>query len=459
MKKIRVKTTSYSTITYTLMPIISFRKLLVLLNEFLKSSKMASVRSLLLLIIILSFFTSCQPGTPSKTAENSGNLVKSQSQQGLKVNFFLENSGSINGYLSSGSEYQLALMEMVTRVSSNYDVSMNLANTHVYPVKGSPSQFVSRLSPQTIKQGNTSTSDLTTLLQSAIDSASENSVSILITDAIYSVDAPDVNSLLGKLQVESIRTRSQVRNAIKSKDLTTVVVKMSSKFQGSYYPASGGAKKINQARPYYIFLFGSGKSIKSCLEVLDLQSYRGFSEISFFKKPDIDNIQYGLVRPLGAFRSTGSFKVDNHSRNNNILDDVTLKNGELGFYFSIDTAPSEIPLEVWSDIDNYNIDLVKPFQYKVVASQSISRLDPAVKSSFSFHPELLFEVKGKMLPKDLNIKFSIKRPNWVAKTNIDDDSEIVGNETQTLGFEYLFNAISEAYGQEAIYNFQFKLKR
>lgn len=420
---------------------------------------MKSARRMLILNFVLVLLLSCQSEGSQEIAINQSNSFNKTSSQEPKVNFFLENSGSINGYLSTGSEYQLALMEMVTRVNSNYEVGLNLANTQVYPVKGSPSQFVSRLSPQTIKRGNTSTSDLTKLLQSAIDSASQNSLSILITDAIYSVEAPDVKSLLGKLQVESIRTRSQVRNAIKSKDLTTVVVKMSSKFLGTYYPASGGAKKINQARPYYIFLFGSGKSIKSCLEVLDLQSYQGFSEISFFKKPDIDNIQYGLVRPLGAFRSTGSFKVDNHSKNNNILDDVSLKNGELGFYFSIDTAPSEIPLEVWSDIDNYNIELVKPFQYEVVRSESISRLDPAVKSSFSFHPELLFVVKGKMIPKDLNIKFYIKKPNWVATTNIDDDREIVGNETQTLGFEYLFNAISEAYGQEAIYNFHFKLKR
>ena len=420
---------------------------------------MKLARRMLILSVVLVSLLSCQPEGSQEILVNQSNSLNKPSSQEPKVNFFLENSGSMNGYLSPGSEYQLALMEMVTRVNSKYDVDLNLANTRVYPVKGSPSQFVSRLSPQTIKQGNTSTSDLTTLLQSAIDSASQNALSILITDAIYSVAAPDVKSLLGKLQVESIRTRSQVRNAIKSKDLTTVVVKMSSKFQGSYYPASGGVKKINQSRPYYIFLFGSGKSIKSCLDVLDLQTYQGFSEISFFKKPDIDNIQYGLVRPLGEFRSSGSFKVDNHSKNNNILDDVSLKNGELGFYFSIDTAPSEIPLEVWSDIDNYNIDLVKPNQYEVVASQSISRLDPAVKSSFSFQPELLFEVKGKMFPKDLNIEFSIKRPNWVAKTNIDDDTEIVGNESQTLGFEYLFNAISEAYGHDAIYNFQFKLKK
>lgn len=402
---------------------------------------------------------SCKSEVSHEIAINRGNSVEDNSTSDPTVNFFLENSGSINGYLSSGSEYQLALMEMVTRIKPNYDVSLNLANTEVFPVKGSPSRFISTLSPQTIKRGNTSTSDLTTLLQSAIDSANENSVSILITDAIYSVQAPNTKALLGKLQVESIRTRSQVKNAIKSRDLTTVVVKMSSRFQGSYYPASGGVKKINQQRPYYIFLFGSGKSIKSCLEILEMQKYKGFSEISFFKRPDVDEIKYGVVRPLGAFRSSGSFKVNNHTKNNNVLDDVSLKNGELGFYFSIDTAPSEIPLEVWSDIDNYSIELVKPNQYEVIESQRMSSLDPAVKSSFNFHPELLFEVKGKMPPKELNIEFFIKRPNWVTKTNTDDDTEIVGNETQTLGFEYLFNAISEAYGQDPIYSFQFKIKK
>lgn len=405
-------------------------------------------------------FASCQLDTPKEVPEESGRLVKKeQPRKGPKVNFFLENSGSINGYLNPGSEYQLALMEMVTRMNSNYEVSLNLANTLVYPVKNSPSQFVSKLSPETIKQGNTSTSDLTTLLQSAIDSANQNAVSILITDAIYSVKAPDVQSLLGKLQVESIRTRSQVRNAIKSKDLTTVVVKMSSKFQGNYYPASGGVKKINQSRPYYIFLFGSGKYIKTCLELLELQTYNGFSEISFFKQPDINEVKYGVVRPLGQYRLKGDFKVDNHSRNNKVLDDVSLKNGELGFYFCIDTAPSEIPLEVWSNLENYRVDLAKPLQYEVLESQSISKLDAAVQTSFDFQPELLFKVNGHMFPKEINIEFTIVRPNWVATTSSEDDTDISGNETQTLGFEYLFDAISEAYGQDAIYNFQFKLKK
>ena len=64
-----------------------------------------------------------------------------------------------------------------------------------------------------------------------------------------------------------------------------------------------------------------------------------------------------------------------------------------------------------------------------------------------------------MFPKEINIEFTIVRPNWVATTSSEDDTDIIGNETQTLGFEYLFDAISEAYGQDAIYNFQFKLKK
>ena len=94
--------------------------------------------------------------------------------------------------------------------------------------------------------------------------------------------------------------------------------------------------------------------------------------------------------------------------------------------------------------------------------QAIKKAEKKIFEVTSFQPTHLITVSNKKSPYcELNITLKNVVPDWILKTNIDDESYIKENTTQTFGFKFLTNAISEAYAfkskGKSITNFTFEI--
>lgn len=132
-----------------------------------------------------------------------------------EVNIFLENSGSINGYLTGSSEFNQALNLVLHNAELEFTLNTAYVNTQVYPSKKTLSTFVNDLTPTGIKVGDQTTSNINYMFEEAIKATSNGSVSILVSDGIYSL--PTLNTtqeVITALDAAKLETRNTLINVI-----------------------------------------------------------------------------------------------------------------------------------------------------------------------------------------------------------------------------------------------------
>ena len=122
------------------------------------------------------------------------------------IKIFIENSGSMNGYINDDSEFQTAIKKMVVLLKHYYgDNSLQLyyVNKNTYkqaiPAGVSPEDFVDKMLDKSSftgansgEHGNTNLNDIIGLV---LDETDDDCVSILISDYIYSVGNTKVASV------------------------------------------------------------------------------------------------------------------------------------------------------------------------------------------------------------------------------------------------------------------------
>jgi hypothetical protein len=106
----------------------------------------------------------------------------SKSEEINTVNFYLENSASMNGYLS-GEEFLKTMHRIIGRLQSDSFYSY-FVNTQEYEVEN----LLQKIDNSNITQGNISQSDHKFIFTNAIRNATEGKLSVVVTDGIYSVN-------------------------------------------------------------------------------------------------------------------------------------------------------------------------------------------------------------------------------------------------------------------------------
>ena len=149
-------------------------------------------------IINSSIFVQWEP----VAIQNSNNSVK------LKV--YIENSGSMDGYMCDGSQLKDAVFDYVSDLSVCSDTtSLNYINNRIIPYKGSLEQYIKTMSPTTFQKagGNHSNSDLGEMLSMILQEMTDTSVSIFISDCILDLPVSNSQKFLSRCQIS-------IKNAI-----------------------------------------------------------------------------------------------------------------------------------------------------------------------------------------------------------------------------------------------------
>ena len=380
------------------------------------------------IVLLLFFMTGC--GKPKITWTPSGS---SPNRTNPRLKVYLENSGSMDGYMCQGSELKDAIYGYVSSLSSNVDsVQLNYINTDIIPYHNSLENFIRNLNPASFAKagGNRGNSDIAAMLRSILNKTDDKTISIFVSDCILDVPEGSAENYFTNRQIE-------IRNAFtlalnRHPDLGVEIFRLESDFNGIYYYSSGHERLTDRKRPYYMFIVGnkhilanlnrkvSFSSIPHGIE--DYYAYTLTSEVSF----EITN-QYGIGNPKGTECSNGEFRVN------------------------VDLSATLQQDDVLDEIKNYKN--LSPF----IRLKDIS----GIKDSNSAYTHVLtYSIRNNVKPMpELVVLSQPPLPGWIDEANDDTGVNVTSHLKQTTGIKYIINGIADAYNSAPLATFKFVISK
>lgn len=402
---------------------------------------------------------SATEATASGTSENEAITVDITSNP--VVNVYLETSGSMNGYMDSGkSQFQQVVYEYVSNIKKSKIASeINLFYiTDKVTDKGTDIRsFINSLTPGGVlgAAGNHSTTDLADLLSSVLSNTDNNTVSVLISDCLFSPG--NVANPSAYLDDQKTSIGNSISEYIDANTLLgCCVYQLNAKFKGRYYDYKNRARNIDQDRPFYIWVFGNP------VHLLNLR--KRIPEKIFMVSPvknywaicngEVFQPKFGLLQ---SNPKNGTYRW---SASNTIADLKKNQDGQFMFTFGanmewLSTFFGESYVE---DLGNYRnlIDKETLEEFKAMIAKDTVKSSPY---TYDFHV-----ISDKMPAKGkLHIVFDGSVPQWVYDCSDMDDSDFGhGNDLATYGFKYMCDGIYAGFHTNGTNNivaeFSFEIK-
>lgn len=208
-----------------------------------------------------------------------------------KIKLYVENSGSMDGYMFDGSELKDAVYSYVSGLSTHSDTTeLYFVNSDVYSVKAPLQDVINAMSPAAFHKspGNKANTDIADIFKMVLMQMEENSVSVLVTDAILDLPAGSTVFFLTKqTQIKSIFENYLKENP----NFAIEIFRMSSRFNGKYYFTGGSVVLSNQQRPYYMFVMGDKQTLSAANGIVaksqiqhgveNYYAYSSYTEVPF----------------------------------------------------------------------------------------------------------------------------------------------------------------------------------
>lgn len=333
----------------------------------------------------------------------------------VELNVYVENSGSMDGYMCSGSQLKDAVFDYVSELKKNSSItSLYYVNSQIIPCEQSLEDYIQNLTPASFAQagGNRANTDLRQILSMILQKQRKNTLTVFVSDCILDISGDALN-FFGNCQI-SVRN-SFIQALKKNPDLGVQIVKLQSKFEGYWY-CGGNKELLSQVkRPYYIWVIGN----KHLLAKVNKEA--PFAQII----GGIDN-QCGFSQP-----ETVPFDVDKQTYVVNHANKINVE-------IMADLSRTLQPESVLTNANNYSVS--HPSQVKVASVQRIT----AVGSKYTHLLNLELENPQSLNQETLTLNFP-GIASWVVSSNDDTGQNVKQNLNKTTGLLYLVKGVSEAY--------------
>ncbi len=378
------------------------------------------------------------------------NKIKDTTNDNTLIKVFIENSGSMDGYVRNTTEFEGALSDLLVQMQYKYNkenLNINFINTKIHPSEvDEVNTFVEKLDPNKApyKVGQRATSKFNEILETILDSTTQQNISILISDCIYSLDKGKDTS--GALEFQKSLTKGTFLEKSKAFNFSTLILKMNSKFKGNYYDKNDKITVLDKEyRPYYIWVIGTDKHISSFLEKINLNTLKGFKNSYYLSNTYKNNTPYYSV--LKETNKIGRFKqTDRRTRTINSINDIEYEDGTLQFSLAIDLSNIPVEQDYLMDYKNYNLST--GFSIKAIEKidrDKINKRDFVTLEKTSSTHFITITTTSKYTLRDLKLELANTIPNWVKNSNSLDDTNIKNQLDKTFGLLYLIQGVSEAY--------------
>lgn len=428
---------------------------------------------ILLALVSMSCLGSChstdtQRKVPPETLSIRRNPVHRTSQM-TNVNLYIENSGSMNGYLegNDSSGYKTALGYLYEHLSiyshqTGGRIAINFINSKIFPDKSGNTDFINwdpHSTPFDIGGDFKNSSKLDGCLKLILDSLKRNSVSVFISDCIYSVDKRDTKTQLGN---ENNTTWGAFTRKLDEFGFSTIIVQLRSKFTGNYYyayddktPPSLPLK--DQYRPYYIWIIVPDQiGISNFLHQFDPASIPGFQNIQYLMDPASKISPYYTILP--SENAKGRFHVYFRNSDHSQIQSATSLD-------AVDMSGNHGPIQFAVGVDLRNLPINEAYKlqtghYKIYPEGSVSSVElyneqNVVQGVFAllknYHAPishfLTIELPPKISVSQVSISYPVNQiTEWVGTDNSNDDRNMTGAQlNKTFGLQYLINGVTKAY--------------
>jgi hypothetical protein len=373
----------------------------------------------------------------------------------FNINVFMENSGSMNGYLNDPStEFKNTVYSLLTRLKllagqdslNLYFVNKKEQPQFVNATNEDLESFKNKLNPssfQATSGGNTAESDLYAFMKKCLEKSNTNNLSVLISDCIYSPGPkyPDATTKLGEMRQGLFL---QFSDTMRVKDLSALVLQFYGNFQGTYYNQLNKPLKIATPvrRPYYVWFIGTSAQIETLLKSKRLMELDGNIENNaLFQKLRTPNIpDYKIISKA----LHGSFGSDEISKK--VIIDAEASREEkdkrkFGFQLAVDFSGGLQDLDYYDDPNNYKCS---DGSYKIV----VERNKESSKKSLQNKTHILKLTTDKLTEGILTIDVIARLPAWVEASNSVNDIDFLNDPSQelkTFGLSALMNGFGDAF--------------
>lgn len=392
--------------------------------------------NILFVCIAVSLLSAVIGCSHDKIVVSSKPVASTMPSQNPCLKVFIENSGSMDGYMCDGSQLKDLVYDYIgdlNRVSSKTE--LYYINSMLIPYNDNLTNYIKALNPTAFKNagGNISNTDLGDLIANVLNEVNDTTVCIFVSDCILDLPAKDAQKFLTNCE---IRIKDEVINAQKRvPDLGVEILKLLSDFNGKYFYPNGTVEILKDVkRPYYMWIFGN----KNYLSKLNVAV--PFSQLA---KYDLT----GIV--AFANESNVPFDVFNNALTSKI---IVPAHGDYHITIQADFSTTLQPDGVIQDKANYT------FNNSTIVVDGIYPISDA-KSKYSHFIKFTLP-KGTNIAQDCLTFNAPKIPSWVSEANDETGVNIQENINKTTGIKYLIQGVADAYKNEKVStSFNFNVKR
>lgn len=391
--------------------------------------------------------------------ENKGLVIeKPIPSQAKTVNIYIENSGSMFGFVNGNTGFKNVLTKLIVDLKSKGypedDIKFHFINRTITPIAitGKIEDYPISLSATVMRDKDSNDSDINTIYKQILENTSADNLSILLSDCIYSIHQDIKNDdVEGALRIWKTKTVGVFNDVIKEKKLSTLFVQLTSDFTGNYYTRENKPIYFDkQPIFYYMTVIGNENELNNFDFVEALDGFQ--NKLALTTQDYSENTYYSLIQTM---KDNGQYKPIRSKRSNlNIvhsIEGIRFQGRENGpFVFSLAVDLSKLPIDgnyvteqtnFTIEKGDYEIVSILPFDKNILIKNTLKKLEQAnivpthiiiFKSTSNGYSDLVFSLKKKI-------------PEWVYRVNTNDDSDIKANSQQTFGLKYLVEGMFEAY--------------
>jgi hypothetical protein len=355
------------------------------------------------------------------------------------INVYIENSGSMDGYVKGVTEFEQSIYSYLSDISiADVTDELNLfyINSEIIRYGSDIDEFIEKLEPSVfrLRGGNRHTSDIANVLRTVLAETKKDTVSILITDGIFSpgrgIDADQY------LVNQQIGIKSSVAEYLREHPGAAMIVyQLISNFNGTYYDKEDRHIQIDEQRPFYIWVIGDAGQVRELRRRVPDNKFKGGGVEHVFSITEGNEPVKYAVKP-----GSGTFRPDRNNPKTTITGwkKDSKGKGEKMARFSINADLSKFLLDddylmdkshYWVSDRDFMLTVTRAASNDAGYTHSLNLSSPIVKKNVSVSVMLLTE-----------------EPRWVEEVNDDDGSAPAAG--KTYGIKYQIRGVYEAFTRE-----------
>ena len=408
-----------------------------------------------IVFIFLFTVTACNhPQMYVLTKSQDSNIDTLQTEN---INFYLETSLSMKGYVNTNISGDYSLKDVVpfliTDLERNFGVQTTLHTISDVSRKyqQSKAEFFDQLRNGSLLNGRSS--KLQRVFSDVISSTKETDISILVSDCIVDLGKTDT------MAEGSLVTNEIYQHLVYKENLGIAVFKYVSDFNGDYYydrKNTGGSVISNRPyhgeilknRPFYIWVFGDKNRVR---DIISKEIIKEYTEAYTYNLTP-EEISFALLE----YPKTGKIAV-NSEKGTLIIKEIDDRR-PAQFTIGLHLNEKENPLsQIITTSSNYRvspsyIQNTIDIQIKDAATLFSESIPNKSQINQGGYTHFIQPTLSDFDPATNEIKISIHNtiPSWVDATHLDDDfgASTAVLEHKTFSFKVITDAFAKAYTEK-----------